>query len=363
MKFDLKYLILNLSSFLFVSCTQVEVPSQQTSPGIIVSVSAMEQIGDDLQSRASASLSPEKENMIRTLSLLVFDDEEQHYIEHIDYYRYYVVASKENPEGKLTVFEPGYSGNLSGKGVICAVANISSDDLLDAMRRKAAEGGGSNVISLEDFKELSVDLPYIEHRDSVGLMDEIYMFGYYTGELNPYSDKNRYINISLGRIVSRMDIALSVDEEVDKAAFSYAIRLGNVYRKAFIFPGGNSPKEATLLWDFSSVKLTSNQSHFYYYVGPHTATKEEDATYIEIAFGKKLKEDGSLDIENKENKTVKVALCNDPPGIENRNYQLNRNSAYQISIRLVKKKNKDMETANSRGIIGSGIYQVELDID
>lgn len=360
MKYHLKHIGLCLLSLWFAACAhEEETPSPQTSPGIAVSVGAMELKGD-LQTRALFPLGPEKENMIRKLSLLVFDDEGQHYIGNFDYYRYFPVADEESPNGKQTVYESEYGGNLPGRGTLCAVANISQEDLLDALRNKASEGGGSNVISLQQFKELTVDLPYIENADSVGLVKEIYMFGYYAGELKPYPGGNRDITISLGRIITRLEVSLSVDEEVEKEAFSYAIRLGNTSREAYIFPGERSPEEMFTDGYFHPVQLTQAPVNYHYYVGPHSATTEDEATFIEIAYGKALK-DGVLDVNDPSTKMKQVALCNDPPGTEGRNYWLNRNSVYQISIRLVGKKNNDSESSPTRSTVEPGVYQVEVE--
>lgn len=267
MKYNWKYLSGCLLMLLLVACTQEETLPLQTPPGVAISVSAMERIDNHAQTRSLIPLKPEKENMIRTLSLLVFDDEGQHYIGHFDYYRYLSVADQTNPDGKLEVYEPEYGGTLTGKGTLCAVANMNQEDLLDAMKKKAAEGGGSNVLSLEDFKELSVDLPYINHSDSVGLVKDIYMFGYYAGELKPYQgEEGKYVTISLGRIISRLNVALSLDEEVEKANLSFAIRLGNTSRKAYIFPGKRSPEETVTDSYFAPVELAQKPSQFYYYV-------------------------------------------------------------------------------------------------
>ncbi|EJX07026.1 lipoprotein [gut metagenome] len=347
------------------ACTQEEAQTPQTAPGIAISVSAMEMQGEDVQARALFPLRPSRENMIRTLSLLVFDSEGQHSIEHSDYYRFHQVANGENPDGKLNVEEPQYGGKLTGKATLCAVANMSQDDLLKALREKAQAGGGQHVLSLDEFKELVVDLPYIDHKDSVGLVKDIYMFGYYVGDLVPYPDEKKAITISLGRIITRLSLSLSVDEKVAEADLKYAIRLGNTSRKAYIFPGEHSPKETEEDSYFAPIELTNDPKHFYYYVGPHSADKEADATYIQIAYVPKdqnfiYNPDGTLDL--KKNKYVQVALCNDPPGTENRNFQLNRNSSYQISIRLVSKKNSNTPTAGARGTDETGTREVELDL-
>ena len=97
------------------------------------------------------------------------------------------------------------------------------------------------------------------------------------------------------------------------------------------------------------VEPKQEPSRFYYYVGPHSANTDEEATYIEIEYCTKKKGDGTLDTDTPDNyKLVKIALGNDPPGTERRKLQLNRNSAYEISIRLVKKKSgQSVQTRNN----------------
>lgn len=360
MKYYLKYISACMLALFLAACTQDDALPPQTQSGISLTFNVIEMKGETMQTRALFPLKPETENMIRTLSLLVFDEEEQHYIGHTDYYRYLEVADTDAPNGQLTVYEPQYGGNL-GKGMLCAVANMNEKDLLDALRKKAAEGGGRDVINLNAFKELTVDLPYYNHADSVGLVKDIYMFGYYEGDLKPYESANRNITISLGRIISRLNLELSVDEDVAASGLQFAIRLGNTNRKAYIFPGNHPVELVETDPYFAPVELKPEPRQFYYYVGPHSFNTQNEATYVEIAYGKSLvyKADGTLDTN--QSKTVKIEICNDPPGTENRNYQLNRNSTYQIAVKLVKKGGSSSK--NTRTSLTQGISLVELDVD
>lgn len=316
------------------ACAEQEEPMEQTREASVrVSVAPM-QMNGELQTRAWFPLGAERENMIRTLALMVFDSEGQHIIGDSDYYRFIQVAGESAPDGTLTVNGITYPGTVQS-GTLCAIGNMTQDSLLTALRRKVEEGGGRNVISLAQFKELTVNLPYITtSRDSVGLMSNIYMFGYYEGELLPQT-KEKPIEISMGRIVTRLDVSLSTNIRNDNRL--YAIRLRNTSRKAYIFPGERSPEETHTDDYFFPIDLPYNAAAktLYYYVGPHSAEQEGEATCIDIAYGQVTNDDGTLDLTSKWTDTVSVALCNEPPGTENRNYWLNRNSIYNISIRLV----------------------------
>ena len=62
------------------------------------------------------------------------------------------------------------------------------------------------TVFIHEFKEVSVAIPYVdsdldEHLE-IGHVREIYMFGYYQGEV--YSHKE--ISITLGRIISRLKV-------------------------------------------------------------------------------------------------------------------------------------------------------------
>lgn len=352
-----------------LSCIQEEMAVVQPTLGISVSIAPMELKGA-LQTRALFPLGPERENFIKTLSLLAFNKEGSHVIGNYDYYAFRQIASEKDPEGMQTVFEEAYGGNLTEKGTICAIANMSQEVLLNALKEKAEEGEGSGeVISLEKFKQLIIDLPYIQHRDSVGLLSTVYMFGYYEGELNPFPEKTHNIKISLGRILTRLDVSLSVDTSILEKDYAYAVRLLNTSRTAYIFPGEQSPKETVSDSYFYPVVLSQAPSTFYYYVGPHSANNKDEATCIEIAYGKNKTENGDLDTSAEENyKTVKVELCNEPPSMgENRNYWLNRNSIYHFSINLVQKTNRRSNNAFTYepelSSTPTSIYEMEVKLD
>lgn len=345
-----------------VSCTQADDPldieSQTTA--VRVSVSPMTMTGE-LQTRATFPLSPERENMIRTLALLVFDQEGQHVIGNSTYYEFMQVAGADAPDGKLTVEKEHYSGSVS-RGTLCAIGNMPEEALLAALREKAAESEGSAVISLAQFKELTIDLPYIEKADSVGLVSNVYMFGYYEGDLKPTGNvKSEHVEITMGRIVTRLDVSLSTVYPNNK----YAIRLRNTSRKAYIFPGERSPEEPPQTDNyFYPIALTATPQTLYYYVGPHSAESEDKATCIDIAYGGAHLTDADFQVSpndpSKKYMLVSVALCNEPPGTENRNFWLNRNSVYNISINLVRKKSLT-ENTSTRTPSTPGVYEVVLE--
>lgn len=305
--------------------------------------------------RALSPLGPEIENPIKTLSLLVFDSEQLHSIEHSDYYHFYQIADADAPDGRLT-FETEYVSKLDPESdvTLCAVANMDRATLLEIMRQKVG-GGGS--IGFDQFKELIVDLPYSHHPDSLGLVRNVYMSGYYVGKLRPQGKEQ--VKISLGRIITRLNLSLSLSPELaEESDMKYAVRMKNLSQKAYIFPGDWSPEKTYTYPTYYSVDLSEQPTTFYYYAGPHAAKSTEDATQIEIAYArnKVIDDKGNLlsDV-----KPVCVPICNEPPEMgPNRDFWLNRNSIYTIHIHLKKKGEKSSITRNVEDY-----YEIEVDVD
>lgn len=346
-----------------LSCTrEVEMPERQPGSDVTISVAPMELQGT-LQSRAAFPLPPERENLIKTLALLAFDQEGLHYIGGYDYYAFRPIADAEAPYGKLTVLENGYAGGLpqGTTGTLCAIANMSEEKLLTLLRKQGTSAG-RQVIDLATFKQLVVDLPYIHKADSVGLVSDVYMFGYYEGVLNPYpNEKERKINITLGRILTRLDVSLSTEVE----GLHYRINLRNTSRKAYIFPGERSPEGTTDDPSFFPVTLSKERVSYYYYVGPHSAANAMEATCLDIFYGTETTSDGTLNWEHESTKHVTVPLCNTPPGAAIPNYDLDRNSIYNISINLVRKQQEQpagngITRGNGYEMLPGGVLQVEI---
>lgn len=339
------------------SCSSDEAVSEGAPAGGRIVLSVAPPVLKGASSRALFPLGPEIENSIKTLSLLVFDSEQLHAIEHSDYYRFFQIADADTPDGKLT-FEFEYRGELNPESdvTLCAVANMDRATLLENMRRKA---GGGNSIGFNQFKELIVDLPYSNHPDSLGLIRNMYMSGYYIGKLKPQGKEQ--VKISLGRITTRLNLSLSLSPELAKESdMKYAVRMKNLSQKAYIFPGDWSPEETTDAYPtYYGVDLSEQPTTFYYYAGPHAAKSAEDATQIEIAYArnKVIDDKGNLLSDVKE--PVCVPICNEPPEMgPNRNFWLNRNSIYTIHIHLKKEGEKSSITRNVEDY-----YEIEVDVD
>lgn len=337
------------------SCSNEEVLTEDAPSGGRIVLTVAPPVLKGADTRALSPLGPEMENPIKTLSLLVFDNEQLHAIEHSDYYRFFQVADADAPDGQLT-FEAEYAGKLDPESdvTLCAVANMDRATLLEAMRQKV--NGGSSI-DFNQFKELIVDLPYSNHPDSLGLIRSVYMSGYYAGKLKPTG--NEQVKISLGRIVSRLNLSLSLSPELAQGPdVKYALRLKQLSQRAYLFPGDWSPEGTYTYPTYYDVSLGERPSTFYYYAGPHAAENEAEATQIEIAYAQSevINSEGAL---LPDAKVVSVAICNDPPEMGlHRDFWLNRNSIYTIHIHLKKKGEKSSITRNVEDY-----YEIEVDVD
>lgn len=293
---------------------------------IRISTTPMMQM-NELSTRALFPVQPEVENYIHSLAILVFDEEFTHMIGDRRFYRYLTFTS-----GMTAVTLNRSDIPASTPSYYYLIANLPEEVLLDSLRSIADNG---NQISRTTFIDnMKVEIPYIMKRDSVGLIDVTYMSGQYEGALT-----GETVDIMMGRIITRLNVSLSVDSGLESLGYGYAIRIVNSSRKAYVISGNNSPVNETEDDSYLyPVELGTTPLTFYYYVGPRSADSEEEATGIEITYGKK-DNNGDFDASAMTNRKVIVPLCNTLDGTIPRAYWLNRNSIYNISI-LLKKESK-----------------------
>ena len=302
------------------------ISSEKEATTIRISAAPMIEI-NELKTRALFPVKPEVENYIHSLAFLVFDEEFSHIIGDDRFYRY---LTFENATTTVSLDQADILQRTASYYYV--IANIPEKTLLSLLQNIADRG---SMISQKTFIEkLKIDIPYIMKQDSVGLVNTTYMSGQHEGKLTEST-----VNITLGRIITRLNISLSISSGVESLDYGYAIRILNSSRTAYIIPGDSSPKEETVDDPYRyPVELTTTPQTFYYYVGPRSATNEEEATNIEITYGEK-NDNGTFDPEATTNQTVNVPLCNTWDSSVPRAFWLNRNSIYNISI-LLKKREK-----------------------
>ena len=334
-------------SAVLVACTAPEPVAPEAATTIRISTIPMIQV-DDVSTRALWPVNPEVENYIHSLAILVFDEELTHMIGDARFYRYLDYSN-----GTTAVILDRADLPERSPSYYYVIANLPEQTLLNSLRGIADNG---NQISRSTFiNNLIVDIPYIMKRDSVGLVSTTYMSGQHEGSLTSGT-----VNIEMGRIITRLNISLSISKGLEALGYGYAIRIVNSSRRAYVIPGNSSPVNDTEDDPYLyPVTLGTTPQTFYYYVGPRSADSPEEATGIEITYGKKGT-DGTFDPSSPTNEKVTVPLCNTLDGTIPRAYWLNRNSIYSISI-LLKKKNEDTtRSAGLEGMTGEQQFVVEI---
>ncbi len=295
--------------------------------------------------RALQPMTPEQENMIRTIAVLQFDAEDN--LVSLDsenaevFYYFKDLRTEESPNGTLTPQLDGISLLSGQRTTVCLVANMTEEQVAAL----TLNDNGSRV-QLPDFRDKTVNIGNIlsgenvgENSMNIGHVEQIYMFGYYEGEL-PGLEENKTLSIDLGRIITRIEINFTIDGK-EKLEKKFYIGLSNMEQEAYIFPGTSSPKDVWLDMPPTerSGEINSSVYQFYFYAAPHSATTREEATKLRIWYtDQEPSEDGSLP----DTDCYEILLCNNPdvPDTESieGDYYLNRNSIYHVNIRLTQKQ-------------------------
>lgn len=331
------------ASLLLMACGEDTFQAcEDEAPAYIrVSTGPMTLVGEQVpyaDTRADQSLPPEYENSIYSLTVLVFDVKEgvlgKFPVKDGQQKLYkYINLKDENGNGLLSTMLPTADFPVveGEKYTVCLIANLTEEQV-DAMIGSMLDDG---TVFFDEFKKYSIQIPYVMtpgQGDDVGLEDghvrDIYMFGYYQGEVSSHKD----ITISLGRIISRLEIAFSFDESKIQPNKSLYILLENLESKANLFPIGISPGEYVKQSAYEVPTLDELQnSTIYLYAAPNSALTEDKALCLKMWYADKGLSPGEVE-QMEPNATVH--LCNDQPGVENRNYQLNRNSVYHFNLHL-----------------------------
>lgn len=348
MKRHLKYFWGCLLLTVLAACTAdtplTSADNPEEASTICISTAPMMTMGE-WQTRALSPVDPSVENYIHSLAVLVFDQELTHAIRNSSYYKYFTFS---NPGVTVTLDKTEMPARSSS--YIYIIANLPEETLVSKLRN--ISGGGNQITRSAFLNNMVVEIPYIMKMDSVGLVSTTYMSGQYEGKLDEGT-----VNITMGRIITRLNVTLSLTEELEKLGYGYAIRLIRVRRTAYVIPGDSAPSDGTVDDNYlHPVDLSSTPMTFYYYVGPHSADSEGEATSIEITYGKKGN-DGKFDANASGNKKVTVPLCNTLDGTIPRAYWLNRNSSYNISILL-----KTKESPNTRSSTSTGEKEIIIEL-
>lgn len=343
------------------ACTDTELPATTPvlSPTLKVSVEPIRIYGEQVpyDTRATVSLPTEKENSMFSLAVLVFDVKEgvlQRFSRATatttDKYYKFINLTDTYGNGLLNVDlnTQDFPVETDEEYTVCLVANLPEDSVVNIVNDLMIKGDG--MAHLRDFKEVTVPIHYISKEEAAtgtleeGHVSDLYMFGYYQGVVRKSDGTiTNELNISLGRIISRLELAFTVDRSLLKPGYSFFGRMENVETTARLFPTGISPgihyPDASIpLTRYSSIE--SGRTVIYFYVGPNSAQSLDQALRFRLWYlpaDTPQSELNDLGRNRPETANAVIHLCNDSPGDAMSSFNLQRNSAYRFNLNLVNK--------------------------
>ncbi len=370
---------------LFASCAETvyDVPEADEKekeceivyPVLDISVSDMAMAQE---SRAVSPMSPDLEKYVKYLAVFEFDNEGLHdksstTYHFIDFLEGTVDGAKNVGVVKDTeygVVETKLTGipfkHYTG-GTLCFVANVTEDEVKNFYDTCHVEGQSSDRITFDQFTGWSLPFVYLERKEwkyeesVAGHLKDMYMFGYYQGNIDTYMPELR---VDLGRLASRMDITV-INETGRDIEHRFGYHFDKVCRSAYFFPmkksvpevfetgltrtvicsGLNNPVAGSDPALVIPETFPVNSVHTrYFYVPAHSALNESEATKLHLFWNSSILENDQVEAGGKD---IKVPLCNVHPshaaGVTN-GYSLSRNTRYHFTIRL-----KSRTEAKSRG--------------
>ena len=316
-------------------------------------------------SRATTPMTPEQENPMRSVAVIQFDsdgvmlklDETNN-----SFFHYIDLTSDNNPTGQIST-ELNIKLYAMQNTRVCVIANVDEQKIKELTFNSAEN---RNYI-WNEFRVNTIDIPYILEDDinggqSVGQVEEIYMFGYFEGEINgegmAVSGTNKkQLSIPLSRLISRMEMNIKLAEGVTIPA-GYKIYLGftGIEKSAYLVPGAANyltelvhnhvllkPVDRTdIIIENSDQSKTST---FYFYLAPHIVKSNSDKVtrFVIWCVPENInKEDLIINedtdpMPNPAYNHCEIMMCNDPlqenPNVEGALW-LNRNSLYHVNITL-----------------------------
>lgn len=271
------------------------------------------------ETRASAPLDPENENPMYNIWVLHFNHEQLLIPEDTKYISFGTMGTLSDIGRQIDLTLNSSNPN----GTICIVANLEAK----TTENKPSSPNNNNrkwANTLPLFKKELLALP-IETQSSstVGLPNAMYMYGYYQGNLA----SSQAINITLGRMVARLDI--KIDMASGEESFSnIKMQLKNAPIQIHYSPMEINDSETSIYKDFpienlGALSSTSSAISRYYYIGENINPEPGKETVLEI----------KATPSGKSEKTYTIKLGANAPGTSN-DYSLYRNNNYTFNINL-----------------------------
>lgn len=367
---------------LITACTadndMPETNTPKVSP-VSMRISVSEMTLEPVSSRALQPMSPDVEKYVRTMAIFEFDNEGIHDKDYGTTYHFLdflkgtidgVYNDKIKTEYGIVettidnlkfIYNDDDKNNYSN-GTICVVANVTEDQVEEFYQKcmKENDSGGElkyGRVMLSYFKTWSLPFEYKEpeagkyDETESGHLENMYMFGYYQGEIAPDKD----IPVDLGRLASRIDITIK-----NKTGEDITKRLGyhfdNVCSSAYFFPikmsipptigvgttrtvictGIGTPLQETVKTEVPE-KFLANATHTrYFYLAAHSAKSKDEATKIDLFWNSKIIDTCTPEAGGTH---IQIPLCNihpDQAGEVENGYSLSRNTRYHFTINIKK---------------------------
>lgn len=340
--------------------------------------------------RSTMPMGPEQENPMRTLAVVQFDNEgnllEINPNNAHPYYHFIDLTSSDNLSGVISTDLNNISlfSSEERDTRVCLIANKTETEIGALLWDEEA----NRNLLWNEFRLQTIEIPYKlpekgNDVDSLGHVNEIYMYGHYEGTLSMNGDSPEVgnakpLSISMARIIARVEMNIKLAENVN-IPDGYHVFFGmyNVEQSAYLVPGAANYLTDNLIHNhitFDPVDRTEGLSQvaktFYFYMAPHIVLNtRNNATYFAIWCVKEgvSAEDLQKDKDEAENSGrtpnypyAQILICNDPlmdeekPSVEGA-YWINRNSIYHVNLTLTYTDN----AASTRCLAGRE-YEINL---
>lgn len=351
-----------LAAAMFSACTQQEdiiseIPDARPALcdfTINASVAPMQAVGSGTSSRSLGPMGPEDENPVKSLAIIQFDSEgnllQINKTAGNPYYHYRDFTDEGKLPGSLSPELEGVTLYPMSDTRVCFIGNMDEESIQKLIYNEA-----NTPVGWSDFQNKTVEIEYdtdiykedgITINDDIGHVNQIYLFGYYEGDLSGSSAPDdgtaaSQMSVVLSRLIARLEIGISLREGVELGNNQIYFRLKNVEKEAYLFLDVDRESYEHDHIEVVTTNRTQNikEGHgiFYFYVAPHLVKydKRENATRILLWCVENAVTDPEKELDEKD--AYEVLLCNDPmeesPTAAGA-YWINRNSVYHVQLTL-----------------------------
>lgn len=269
--------------------------------------------GVDAVTRATKPLSPEEVNLIYDIWVVQYASDGVIFSDVTKQYRIGEPGEMAIPEGLEVTLRK------SKNTTICLLANVG-----DTINKLIPNWPLDN---LSQFNKTKIEMDIISRENNltsfdgnVGLLKEVYMFGYFQGDI---TDETTMLSVTLGRLAVRLN--LYIHNNTGKNFENVSINLKNVPQRMLISSMNIHGLDDEDYTDYTEyIRKVDNGTvaeRYYFFGGGYNPDKEHITT---------------LELNAKDSKTISFRLGGDPSvPDEFRDYSMYRNSVYTYTINLL----------------------------